>query len=203
LEHPLNKSPIDFWFSIGSIYTYLAVMRIDATAKQADVTFRWRPFSIRVIMKEMENFPASKPVKLAYSWRDAERRAAAYGFPFPGRPPYPIKEYELANRIAVLADREGWCPAYVRATYRHWFVEHQEPGSEPNLSATLGEIGQDTARVVAAADSEQTRVAYRAATDAARSLGIFGVPSFVTRGELFWGDDRLEDAIRCHRLSAS
>ena len=52
--------------------------------------------------------------------------------------------------------------------------------------------------MIALADTEETRAAFRAATDGARALGIFGVPTFVVRGELFWGDDRLEDAIRWH-----
>ncbi len=194
----MSQAPIDFWFSIGSIYTYLAVMRLPEVEKQSGVSFHWRPFSIRVIMKEMDNFPASKPQKLAYSWRDAERRAAHYGVPFRLTPAYPIKEYERANRVAIVGAAEGWCPAYVRATYRRWFGEHQEAGAEPNLSESLKEIGQNPARVIALADSEETRAAFRAATDAARALGIFGVPTFVVRGELFWGDDRLDDAIRWH-----
>jgi 2-hydroxychromene-2-carboxylate isomerase len=195
----MDRQPIDFWFSIGSIYTYLSAMRLAEVEQTHGVTFRWRPFSIRVIMKEMENFPSSKPVKLAYSWRDAERRAAAYGFPFRMTPPYPIKEFELANRVAVLGAAEGWCDRYVLATYRRWFLAHQEAGAEPNFSESMKEIGQDPQRVRAQAESEEIRAAYRAATGEARALGIFGVPTFVTGGELFWGDDRLEDAVRWHK----
>jgi 2-hydroxychromene-2-carboxylate isomerase len=192
----MTRSPIDFWFSIGSIYSYLTIMRLDEVAQREGVLFVWRPFSIRVIMKEMDNFPSSKPAKLAYAWRDAERRAAAYGFPLRRTPPYPIKEFELANRVAVVGALEGWCPAYVRATYRRWFHDHQEPGAEPNLGSSLREIGQDPGRVRSRAESEEVGAAFRAATDEARGLGIFGVPSFVAGGELFWGDDRLEDAVR-------
>jgi 2-hydroxychromene-2-carboxylate isomerase len=192
----MTRSPIDFWFSIGSIYSYLTIMRLDEVAQREGVVFRWRPFSIRVIMKEMDNIPSSKPAKLAYAWRDAERRAAAYGFPFRPTPPYPIKEFELANLIAVVGALEGWCPAYVRATYRRWFHDHQEPGAEPSLGETLLEIGQDPGRVRDRADAGDVRDAFRTATNEARELGIFGVPTFVVGGELFWGDDRLEDALR-------
>ncbi len=93
---------------------------------------------------------------------------------------------------------EGWCPDYVRATYSRWFGLGEEAGSEPNVSESLREIGQDPARVIALAQSEETGRAYAAATEEARRLGIFGVPTFVTRGEIFWGDDRLEDALRWH-----
>ena len=192
------STPIDFWFSIGSLYTYLSVMRIDRVEEAADVAFRWRPFSVRAIMIEMDNIPARKPLKLAYMWRDLERRAHGYLCDFPKRPPYPLQNFDLANRVAVLGAAEGWCPDYVRASYARWFGLGEEAGSEPNLSASLKEIGQDPARVLALAQSDEIGRAYEAATAEARALGIFGAPTFVTRGEIFWGDDRLDDAVRWH-----
>jgi 2-hydroxychromene-2-carboxylate isomerase len=190
---------IDLWFSIGSLYTYLTVMRLPEVAARTGAAFRWRPFSVRTIMIEMDNFPAKKPIKLAYSWRDVERRAAAYGFAFGARPPYPLKSSDFANRIAVVGAAEGWCGDYVRAAYRRWFLDHDEAGSEPSNQACLREIGQDTTRVLAHAASAETAKAYEAATAEARSLGIFGVPTFVSGGEIFWGDDRLDDAVRWHQ----
>jgi 2-hydroxychromene-2-carboxylate isomerase len=190
--------PIDFWFSIGSLYSYLSVMRIDRVEELSDVAFRWRPFSVRAIMIEMDNIPARKPAKLAYIWRDLERRAAKNLCDFPRRPPYPLKNFDLANRIAVVGAQEGWCPDYTRAAYAWWFGKGEEAGSEPNVSASLREIGQDPARVLALAQSDEIGRAYDAATAEAKSLGIFGAPTFVTRGEIFWGDDRLEDALRWH-----
>jgi 2-hydroxychromene-2-carboxylate isomerase len=193
-----KADPIDFWFSIGSMYTYLTVMRIDRIEELSDVRFRWRPFSVKAIMIEMDNRPMSKPKKLEYMWRDIERRAAGAHCDFPKRPPYPLKDFDLANRIAVVGAAEGWCEDYVRTTYARWFGLGEESGSEPNLSASLREIGQDPARVIGLAKSDETGRAYDAATAEAKSLGIFGAPTFVTRGEIFWGDDRLEDAVRWH-----
>jgi 2-hydroxychromene-2-carboxylate isomerase len=93
---------------------------------------------------------------------------------------------------------EGWCPEYVRASYRRWFVDWQEAGSEPNLSDSLIEIGQDSSRVISLAQSDRVGEAYQAATEEARKLNVFGAPTFVTRGEVFWGDDRLDDALAWH-----
>jgi 2-hydroxychromene-2-carboxylate isomerase len=197
-----QSKPIDLWFSIGSLYTYLTVMRVDRIEDVSDVRFTWRPFSVRAIMIEMDNRPMSKPRKLEYMWRDLMRRAEMYGFPLNGRPPYPLKNFDLANRIATVGAHEGWCPDYVRATYRRWFDDHQEAGAEPNVSDSLAEIGQDPQRVLALAQSDDTGHAYDEATEEARQLGIFGAPTFVTRGEIFWGDDRLEDAIRWHRAGS-
>jgi 2-hydroxychromene-2-carboxylate isomerase len=190
---------IDFWFSIGSLYTYLSVMRIDRVEESADVEFRWRPFSVRAIMIEMDNRPLSKPQKLAYMWRDLERRAHGYLCDFPARPPYPLQNFDLANRIAMVGAAEGWCADYARATYARWFGLGEESGSEPNVSKSLREVGQDPVRVLALAQSDEIGRAYDAATAEAKSLGIFGAPTFASRGEIFWGDDRLEDAVRWHR----
>ncbi len=90
----------------------------------------------------------------------------------------------------------------MRATYRRWFVDGLEAGSDPNLTESLQEIGQDPARVIALAKSAAAGAAYDAATDQARKLNVFGAPTFATGGEIFWGDDRLDDAIAWHRAGS-
>lgn len=191
---------IDFWFSIGSTYSYLSVMRLDRVGREAGIGFRWHPFNVRAIMIEMDNIPfAKKPIKAAYMWRDIERRAKVHGLSPRIPAPYPLAELERANRVAVIGAAEGWCPAYVTASYRRWFDEGQPAGSEPNLSASIREAGADPAGVLARADGEEGIAGLAAATDGARRLGIFGSPNFLVGNELFWGDDRLEDAIRFAR----
>ncbi len=187
---------IDFWFFIGSTYTYLSVMRLPEVERATGVMFRWRPFSARRIMIEMDNIPfRTKPVKAAYMWRDVERRAALYGLPIRLPMPYPLAQPDVANRVAVLAATEGWVAEYARAAYRRWFLEGLEPGIDPNLGDSLRELGQDPARVMARAAADDIGEAYDAATNEARELGVFGSPTFVVGRELFWGDDRLDDAI--------
>jgi 2-hydroxychromene-2-carboxylate isomerase len=63
------------------------------------------------------------------------------------------------------------------------------------VSDSLREIGQEPDRVLDLARSEETKLAYQAATEEAKALGVFGSPTFAVGGELFWGDDRLDDAI--------
>ena len=115
-------------------------------------------------------------------WRDIERRAKFYGFNAKVPAPYPLKEFDLANKVAVLGMQEGWCVDYVRATYRRWFQTGLEAGSEPNLSDSLAEIGQDSERVIRSTDSEQVTKAYAAQTDAARAKGLFGSPTCIVDG---------------------
>jgi 2-hydroxychromene-2-carboxylate isomerase len=191
---------IEFWFSVGSTYTYLSVMRLAEIERKSGVPFVWRPFSVRQIMIEMDNIPfRTKPVKAAYMWRDIERRAAMHRLTARVPAPYPLQQWDIANRIAVLGAQEGWVAEYARATYRRWFAEGQEPGGEPNLADSLREIGQDATRVVDRAASPEIGAAYEAATSQARELGVFGSPTFAVGRELFWGDDRLDDAIAWHR----
>lgn len=191
---------IDFWFSIGSTYTYLSVMRLAEVQAETGIEFRWRPFNVRSIMIEMDNVPfAKKPVKAAYMWRDIERRAAMHRM-VPKLPaPYPLAELERANRVAVIAAREGWCEAYARESYRRWFEMGEPAGIEPNISASIGKAGQKPEPVLRQADSDAAKADLAAATEQAKSLGIFGSPNFVVDGELFWGDDRLDDAMRWHQ----
>ena len=188
---------IDFWFSIGSTYTYLSVTRLTEVSQKTGASFSWKPFSVRKIMREMDNipFPPNKQTKVEYMWRDIERRARSYGFKANVPAPYPLKELDLANRVAVLAMQEGWCEDYVRETYRLWFIDGHEAGSDVNLTRTLSEVGQDKLRVLELADSSDVEAAYLNQTESAKQAGIFGSPSFIVDGELFWGDDRLEDAI--------
>jgi 2-hydroxychromene-2-carboxylate isomerase len=197
-----RSAHIDFWFTMGSTYSYLTVMRLPQLAERTGVAFRWRPFHLLTILQEMQHVPfADKPAKMGYMWRDIERRAARYGLPFKHSPPYPVDPENLANRVGVLAALEGWCPEYTRASYAAWFLEGKAPGEPEHLAALLRRLGRDPAAVMARAESAEIRGKYAAETDVARKLGIFGSPSFVAAGEMFWGDDRLEDALlwlRCH-----
>lgn len=188
--------PIDFWFSIGSTYTFLTVMRLPAYAREHGLTFKWRPFNIRTILVEQNNIPfAGKPVKAAHMWRDIERRAEKYGVSVSVPAPYPLENLPLANQVALLGMQEGWGKDHVVVTYRRWFQDSHPAGSEPNLSESLREIGQDPVRVIDVAQSPAIGDALAVETDEAKRLGVFGAPSFVVDGEVFWGDDRLDDAV--------
>ena len=194
------SEPIDFWFSIGSTYTYLTVLRIEDVARREGVTFRWRPFDVRAVMLAMDNIPFStKPIKARYMWRDLERRALMYDILWSGLPPYPLRHLTFVNRVALIGTSEGWCPDYVRAAYRRWFDDGYDVSVEPHLSDSLHDIGQDPKRILALAASDEWKNALQAETDAASALGIFGAPTFAVGDEIFWGDDRLDDAIAWQR----
>lgn len=187
---------IDFWYSIGSTYSYLTVMRLPDVEKAHNVKLRWRPFDVRHVMIEQNNIPfKDKPVKTAYMWRDIERQGQKYGLSPKVPAPYPLPGLVLANQVATFGVKEGWVEAYTRAAYKRWFEGGEPAGEEPNLSSSLEEIGCDPSQVLAAAQTESIANALKSTTDEAMALGVFGSPTFTIDGEVFWGDDRLEDAV--------
>ena len=190
---------IEFWYSIGSTYTYLSTQRLEQLEANNDVVFEWFPFSVRARMIEMENVPfmaEKKRQKIDYMWRDVQRRANFYGFDAKVPAPYPLKEFDLANKVAILGKNQGWIKEYTILTYKKWFLEHLEPGSEPNLSSTLKEIGLDSESVIKLAQTDEIEQKYLKNTEMAKNKGIFGSPTFIVENEVFWGDDRCEDAIK-------
>ena len=191
-------SNIDFYFSIGSTYTYLSVTRILDVEKKHNVKFNWKPFSVRAIMKEMNNipFPKDKKNKVDYMWRDIERRAEGYGFFAKTPVPYPLSEFDLANQIAIHGLHEGWGIDYIRLTYKKWFQEGKEPAIDPSISEICEELKINKDEIILKAKSKEVENNYLSNTNNARNNKIFGSPTFVVNNEIFWGDDRMEDAIK-------
>ena len=189
---------IDFYFSIGSTYTYLTVTRILDVENKHQVKFNWKPFSVRAIMKEMNNipFPKEKMNKVNYMWRDIERRAEGYGFFAKTPVPYPLSEFDLANQIAILGLEKDWGIDYIRLTYKKWFQEGKEPAIEPSISEVCNELKLNKDEITSEALKKEIQDKFEANTNNARENKIFGSPSFVVKNEVFWGDDRMEDAIK-------
>ena len=149
-------------------------------------------------MKEMNNipFPKDKINKVNYMWRDIERRAEGYGFSAKTPVPYPLSEFDLANQIAILGIEKEWGVNFVIQTYKKWFQEKKEPAIEPSISEVCEELGLIKDDIINDAQTEIVKNKYRQNTNLAREYKIFGSPSFVVNNELFWGDDRMEDAIK-------
>jgi len=196
---------IDFWFSIGSTYTYLTISRLNEVSTQEGLTFNWHPFSVRKIMMDMDNIPFTPPakkIKSDYMWRDIERRAGFYGFNPKIPAPYPLTEFDLANKLAVLGINEGWGMDYVISTYKRWFEQGKEPATEANLTEIFDELKLNKDDVMTQVQSTEIEKKYLENTEKAYSLGVFGSPTFIFEGEIFWGDDRLEDCIKWVKLNS-
>ena len=190
---------INFWFSIGSTYTYLSASRLRRVIQNQNIKFNFHPFSVRTVMKDMDNipFPPSKKPKVDHMWRDIQRRSMIYEISVPEVPvPYPLKDLDLANSVAIVGVEEGWILQYLEETYKLWFIDHNEAGSEDNLNKSLTRIKLNPSEVIDKAKSSKIIKKYNNNTVEAKISNVFGSPTFKVGDELFWGDDRLEDAIQ-------
>jgi 2-hydroxychromene-2-carboxylate isomerase len=189
--------PLQFWFEFASTYSYPAAMRIGARASAAGIAVEWRPFLLGPIFQAQgwNDSPFNVyPVKGRYMWRDLERICDKEGLPLqrPSRFPRPSL---IAARAACVGADESWGPDFVRAVYHANFAEDREIGEAEVIGAILTGLGLDAESVLTRAQGPDVKAHLRANTDEAIALGIFGAPSFVVDGELFWGNDRLEDAL--------
>jgi 2-hydroxychromene-2-carboxylate isomerase len=189
---------LQFWFEFASTYSYPAVMRIDKAAAARGVEIEWRPFLLGPLFHAQQGLKDSPfnavPVKGSYMWRDMERTCEKYNLPF-RRPARFPQNGLMAARVAMsLSQAER--PNFVKAVYQASFVHDRDISDPQILHAAARRAGLDPLEVLAAMTSEAIKDALKEETARAADLGIFGAPSFVTEsGELFWGNDRLEDAL--------
>jgi len=192
------KSSLTFWYEFASTYSWLAAERIEVLATQAGIEVAWRPFLLGPIFAA-QGWVSSPfnlfPAKGRNMWRDLERQCARMGLPPVERPdPFPQNSL-LAARVAT-ALPAAIRPQFSRAVYRAQFTQGHSIADREVLAAILDGIGVASPDVLAAAEAAETKDALRRATDHAQLLGIYGAPSFTTdSGELFWGNDRLKQAI--------
>jgi 2-hydroxychromene-2-carboxylate isomerase len=201
----MAAASIDFFYEFASTYSYPAAMRVEDVAKAAGVSVRWRPFLLGPIFAEAgwTTSPFNlMPAKGRNMWRDLERTTAAMGLPFRKPDPFPQNSL-LAARIATALPDDGKRAAFAREVYRAEFGEGLSIADPEVLGAILKRLGIEPAPLVVAAGSDQVKQALRATTDEARAKGLFGAPSIVTSdGELFWGNDRIEQAVEWARKAA-
>lgn len=192
----MNKE-FEFWYEFASTYSYLSVMRIEGLALSEGVSVKWRPFLLGPVFKSQGwetspfNIYASKG---RYMWRDLERLCAKYEIPLRRPSEFP-RNGLLAARVAIVSEPEGWCPDFSKLVFHANFAEDRDISDEAVISSILDSLGKSAADLLEQARSEETKLKLRAQTERAQKLGIFGAPTFVARGEIFWGNDRLDDAI--------
>jgi 2-hydroxychromene-2-carboxylate isomerase len=127
-------------------------------------------------------------------WRDLERICAQHDLPF-RRPTRFPRNGLLAARVACLAAEEPWCPDFVRAVYRANFAEDREIADPETIAGILDALGQPARDTIAQAQTPAAKERLRRQTEEAVALGVFGAPTWVVDGELFWGTDRLDAAL--------
>lgn len=193
----MERKAVEFWFEFASTYSYPAAMRIESMASEHGARLIWRPFLLGPIFSAQgwKDSPFSLyPAKGRYMWRDLERTCQAQGLPFQKPSLFP-RNSVLAARVAVRYAEAPWLPAFVRAVYSANFAQDQDISQPAVVAGCLTSLGQDAASILEDCQSAGAKDLLRRQTEAAASLGIFGAPSFVVGNELFWGNDRLTQAL--------
>ena len=187
---------IEFWLEYASTYSYLSVARIGRLADARGIGIDWQPFWLHPV-RERQGLPAPFPAGSArerYMLRDLERRATRLQLPYHRPEVYPFNSVSI-GRVALVGAREGWCREFTEAAFRLHWTEGLPMSTQENVDQALRQAGQDPARVHRLTGSPELKEAFKQQGVRALERGIFGAPSFIVGTELFWGDDRLEEAL--------
>lgn len=176
-------------------------MRIEDEAHARNVDVIWRPFLLGpIFMQQGWNSSPFKvyPAKGRYMWRDMERRAQKYAVTFHRPAPDDPRDFPqhsvMAARIACIGLKADWGKEFCKRVFQAEFA-HGEDISDPQVLVRIAlDVGapQD---VLQLAVTPENKLCLRTQSERAMQLDLIGAPSFTVGGELFWGDDRLEDAL--------
>jgi len=192
----MSRPKIEFWFEFASTYSYLSALRLPALAQEAGVGVVWRPFLLGPIFAS-QGWKTSPfniyQVKGNYMWRDVARRADRYGLDFHRPDPFPQNSL-LAARVAQVAPEGGPRVAFCQNVFLAQF-DAQQDISDPVVITACAAAAKLPGDILGAAQTNENKHALRMATEEAGRRGAFGAPSFFVGEEMFWGDDRLAEAL--------
>jgi 2-hydroxychromene-2-carboxylate isomerase len=190
---------VDFYFDLSSPYSYLAATQLPALTARHDVDVRWKPIVLAAVFKAADNhMPAQSPPKARYMLHDLERWAKKYGVPFTMNSRFPMNTIK-PERLVLAAEPTGRATDLALALFRAMWVDDRDIASADEMRAIAQSLGLDGDALLAAIETPAVKDKLRANTDEAIAREVFGAPSFLYRGELYWGNDRmefLEDALR-------
>jgi 2-hydroxychromene-2-carboxylate isomerase len=182
-----------FYFDVGSPYAYLAAERLETVFSDP---VRLQPVSLGALFKlgGRSSWALGHLEHRRVGMAEVERRALAYGLP-PVRWPDPWPgNYLMAMRAATFASGMGYGHEFATCALRAAFQQGHDLSLPERVLEAARDAGLDPSEVDEATRDPEIKLALREATDAAHALGVFGVPTIAIDRELFWGDDRLEDA---------
>jgi len=198
------KAHIDYYFWMNSDWAYLGADRLEALARRQEISIRYKPVDLPDVYSRTGGVLLEQRSQERQSYRVAElqrwcRKLGVHVNPYPK---HMCPNAGLASCLVIAADLRGLAvlPLYKAILQAEW-AEERDISAETTLCEILEEQCLD-ATLLGQAKTPEIAERYRAYTDEAVKAGVFGSPSYVYRGELFWGQDRLdmlEDAIIIQR----
>lgn len=192
------RDEIDFYFDLVSPFAYLAFQQIGELAARHGRSVRYRAIDLAAVKHAAGNSGPSNrdiPPKFAYLKEDLHRWAAILGVPFSFPPPGPVpagaRDSSLAQRGVYFAAMHGKTCDYMGAVWRQTWGRGGLIGAPDVLDRALDETGLPRQSFWEYVASDAAAVAYAAETERASAAGVFGVPTMVVHGAMFWGNDRL------------
>ena len=192
-----SDGEIEYFYAAHSAYAYLGAWALQDIADATGWRIRHRPFDFLPVMTAAggQPFRASTPAHIGYFFgRELIRWAEWRGLPIlRHRPTHHDNPLDLANGMIIAsADPDPLSRALLQA---HW-RDDADLADPATLTAIAGAIGQDGPALLAAAASDPVRARHRANTDEAIQRGVFGSPCYFVRGDMFYGQDRLDHVAR-------
>ena len=186
---------IAYYFTVVSPWAYIGHDLFTRIARKHGATIDYRPVNLGEVFPQSGGLPLTKrhPLRVAYRTMELKRWREKRGLDFALKPKGWPFDPGLADRVALALLARGEDPnAYLSNAFRAVFETELNLGDAANVAAVLKESGHDADALIADAQSQPIRDAYAANNNRALEAGVFGSPSFVLDGEVFWGQDRIE-----------
>ncbi len=192
-----NGQSATFYYDLGSPYAYLAAERIHAVFEAAGAAApAWRPVLLGALFQRFDRESWARGAGREDGMREVERRAQAYGLPPIRWPEAWPANYLFAMRVATFAAETGRGVSLPLAAFRQHFAAGRDLADPDNVLIAAASAELHPKALTIAVERDKIKAALRDATQAAGDAGVTGVPAVIVGEDVFWGDDRLEDAAR-------
>jgi 2-hydroxychromene-2-carboxylate isomerase len=186
---------IDYYFWMNSDWAYLGADRLEQLAARQGASIRYMPVDLPAVYARTGGviLPKRAPERQAYRVAELKRWCKRLGIHVNATPRFMCPDAGLASRVVIAADSMGVrVAALYKAILAAEWCDEQDISDATTLRAILLLQGLDADTLLRLAETSAVQTAYMRNTDAAVAAGVFGSPSYVLDGELFWGQDRLD-----------